>query len=220
MFISIDLSIKSAGVAIQYKKEGKDYTILYSPTEYKVNDEKSCYGEIDKNQLCIFFIHNNIVEKFKENHLDLKENYFERIKHNVKVFMNTLKHIISVVENYADDKEMKFSIESYSYNAQGMNYDIGEFGGIIKYYIEETYKTKVLSIPPTTIKKFAYKGNATKEEMVNAAMNRNEELKKAFNEMKEYYVKRNSEKNPLYESPFNDLVDAYFQLEYFKSLNH
>jgi hypothetical protein len=125
--------------------------------------------------------------------------------------------MIETIREFADDKEMKFSIEGFSYNAMGMNYDIGEFAGIIKYFIEETYKTSVMVIPPTTIKKFAYKGNATKEEMVDAAM-QSDDIRKAFESMKEYYVKKKSEKNPLYESPFNDLVDAYFQLKYFESV--
>ena len=217
MLISIDLSIKSAGVAIQYTKNNEKHIVLYSPTEYKVNDEKSSYGELNKDKICIFFIHNDVIEKFKKSNLDLKEHYFDRIKHNVKMFMNVLNKTLETIKESADDKEMKFSIEGFSFNAKGLGMDIAEFAGIIKYFIEETYKTSVLVIPPTTIKKFAYKGNATKEEMVEAAM-RNDDIRKAFESMKEYYVKKKSEKNPLYESPFNDLVDAYFQLKYFESI--
>ena len=131
--------------------------------------------------------------------------------------MNVLNKTLETIKESADDKEMKFSIEGFSFNAKGLGMDIAEFAGIIKYFIEETYKTSVFVIPPTTIKKFAYKGNATKEEMVDAAM-RNDDIRKAFESMKEYYVKKKSEKNPLYESPFNDLVDAYFQLKYFESV--
>lgn len=219
MLISIDLSIKSAGVAIQYTKNNEKHIVLYSPTEYKVNDEKSSYGELNKDKICIFFIHNDVIEKFKKSNLDLKEHYFDRIKHNVKMFMNVLNKTLETIKESADDKEMKFSIEGYSYgSAKGLNFDIAEYCGLIKYYIEETYKTKIVVIPPTTIKKFAYKGNATKIEMVDSAMKTNSDLKESFTSMKKYYMKKNSDKNPLYESPFNDLIDAYFQLKYFESI--
>lgn len=219
MYISIDLSIKSAGVAVQYTNKGKPYTILYSPTEYKINKEKCVYGEINKSELCILLIENDIIEKFKEQNLDLKEYYFKRIRHNIKLFLNTLNKIVETVKPFDDDKVMKFSIEGFSFgSSQGMSYNIAEFAGVIKYYIEETYNTSITVIPPTTIKKFAVKGNATKEEMVNAAMEKSENLRIAFEDMKGFYLKKKSEKNPLYESPFNDLVDAWFQLECFKEM--
>lgn len=219
MFISIDLSIKSPGIAINYKSDGVDKYVLYSFTEYKVNEDMSYYGEIEKSDYVVFFTHNNILSEFKKTNTDIRENYFLRIKNNAKRFIKLLDNTIQMLSKFDDDAgEYNFSMEGYSYAAVGMSYDIAEYGGIIKYFIEEKYKTKVVIIEPTRIKKFAYKGNARKNDMVDAAMRNNKNIEKIFNEMKEYYIRKKSNKNPLYESPFNDLVDAYFQLQLFKDM--
>lgn len=214
IYVSIDLSIKSPGIAIHYTVDNEPKIILYSFTEYNV--PSSVVGKFNESSYVIAIMHNDIEKIIKSSGKSLKECYFKRLKNNAIEFSKLIDYILNeyVLPN-ADDKHLKFSIEGYSYNARGMAYDIAEFGGIIKYLIECKYNTEITVIEPTRIKKFAYKGNAKKDEMVEAAMRSNSTLKSIFESMLPTYKKPKSTKNPLYESPFNDLVDAYFQLMYF-----
>lgn len=214
IYVSIDLSIKSPGVAIHYTVGNEPKTILYSYTEYNV--PSSVVGKFNESSYVIAIMHNDIEKVIKSSGSTLKESYFKRLKINAIEFGKFIDYLLNeYVLPYADDKHLKFSIEGYSYNARGMAYDIAEFGGIIKYVIENKYNTEIKVIEPTRIKKFACKGNAKKDEMVEAAMSSNPTLKSIFESMLPTYKKPKSTKNPLYESPFNDLVDAYFQLLYF-----
>ncbi len=213
IYVSIDLSIKSPGIAIQYEIENKQKTILFSFTEHKV--PASSYGTFNEDEYVIIIFPNKMEEKLKQNNWNIQKDYFKRLKSNAEDLMKLINDLIQkIVLPHADKKDIIFSIEGYSYQGKGRTHDIAEYGGIMKYLIETQYQAEVRVVEPTTIKKFALKGKATKEELTEHLMIINPQLKQIYNFMKPKYIKKRSKKNPLYESPFNDLTDAYFLLQY------
>lgn len=60
-------------------------------------------------------------------------------------------------------------IEAYAFNAQSNRYDLGEFGGILRWCILAKWPTMLEEISNNHVKKFATgKGNAVKEEVIAA----------------------------------------------------
>ena len=211
--VAIDLSIKSPGIAIHYTRGGKDFNILFAFTEHKVSP--CTYGKYNEDEYFIGIVRNNMDLVLVSNKWDLKKDYFKRLKYNANGLMELLNGVLlKQVIPYDDDKKIIFAIEGYSYMGKGRTHDIAEYGGIIKYLIELQWNVDVLVVEPTRIKLFALKGNAGKEELVDQLMKQNQSLRNIFEELKPKYIKKRSKKNPLYESPFNDLTDAYFLLQY------
>ena len=95
----------------------------------------------------------------------------------------------------------KIFLEDYAYAATGRVFHIAENAGILKYKLSK-FKTEL--IPPTVIKKFATgKGNASKEDMLEAWKNENG----SFELLQET------------GNPASDIIDSYFICKYGKEQN-
>jgi len=71
------------------------------------------------------------------------------------------------------------AIEGYSYLSVGRVYQLGEVGGVIR-LAGAQYGTPIITIPPSRIKKFAGKGNADKQYMVDYVLNTEPQLDAAL----------------------------------------
>ena len=199
--VAFDFSIKGPGIAIAQK--GKK-TLLLSPTEHiKTNIT------LESKNFILSMLPNNNVRNHK---IKVIEDYFPRLVHNAEFVFNIVKQLLKTYEY----KKITFAIEGYSFSASGRTHDIAECTGIFKYLIKKEYDEEFVLIPPTSIKKFTTdKGNCGKDVMVDKICSDNAELKKLFEVMvqkmslQKRKTKKKSKKNQLYESPINDLVDAY-----------
>jgi len=96
------------------------------------------------------------------------------------------------------------ALEGYAYGAKGTVFEIGENAGLLKYLL---WKRNIVPciVPPTTIKKWGYgKGNAKKEQMIEAFQQKtNFDIEELF-----------KTKGTKILNPISDIVDAYFLCDY------
>jgi hypothetical protein len=95
-------------------------------------------------------------------------------------------------------------MEGYSMGSKGQVYNIGENGGLLKHKLWKS-NISFINPPPTTVKKFfSGKGNAKKDFMFHALVEREPEcsILPALLECK------------IDSSPLSDVVDSYAMLDY------
>lgn len=201
ILVAIDFSIKSPGIAI-YQNNNK--TFLISPSEHV----KTNYTFESKNYV-VSFIPNNFIKK---NKINVKKDYFKRLKHNAEFTFNVLNSVLSTLKY----NKIHFYIEGFSYGGSGKTHDIAECTGIFKYLILKHYNCFCEDVPPTVIKKFGTgHGNAPKDDVVSAFIDdkNNKEIIAIFRKIIKK-MNTGSKKDIIYKSPFNDIVDALFLLHY------
>ena len=94
-------------------------------------------------------------------------------------------------------------LEGYSLGSQGKVFSIAENTAILKGKLYDG-KYTVVTLPPTVVKKFATgKGNASKQMMKEVFFENERESLTDLKEVSHYK-----------ESPFTDLIDAYYVLKY------
>ena len=102
-------------------------------------------------------------------------------------------------------------LEGYSFGSTGQIFNIAENTGILKSKLFDAGH-KVLTLPPTTVKKYATgKGTASKQMMKDCFMRPSTQLKKIVFENR---VTDLSKVAHYKERPFTDLIDAYYVLRY------
>jgi Holliday junction resolvasome RuvABC endonuclease subunit len=105
---------------------------------------------------------------------------------------------LRIIDNF-DSNDVVIGIEDYAMAAKGKVFNIAENTGILKYALYSRgfgYET----FAPTVVKKFATgKGNAKKEQMVEA-----------FQKETKIDLKKELQPNRLLGSPTTDIADAYF----------
>jgi hypothetical protein len=127
-------------------------------------------------------------------HCELHKPY----ENDIERFTNIADYFINVLVSIKDS--LSIFIEDYSMGSKGRVFNIAENTAILKYKIFELDHS-FTTIPPTVIKKFAAgKGNADKDMMYKAFLDRNNP------DIKRFYAKTEAK----IASPVSDLVDAYF----------
>lgn len=194
IYVGIDLSITSPGISILCD----DSVILLS---YSEHIKQNIILSDQTHQIIL------IANTMKYS----KEHAFQRTKHNAEKIVELINNLLI---NLKGKNHIEFWMEGYSYGATGMIFNIAEMGGIVKYMIEKEYQTRINVIAPSTSKKFATgKGNATKEAIGTALITSNNDLGKLFSTIANK-IKGKSKKNFIFESPINDLTDAYYISKY------
>jgi len=119
-----------------------------------------------------------------------------RINYLSELFFNILKNVDEI------------AFEDYSFGSVGKVFGIAENTGVLKQKLFE-YGIPLSLFAPSQIKKFATgKGNAKKEQMIEAfETNLNIDLYKIFN--------INKDKGPI--SPLSDIADSYFIAKYLQT---
>jgi hypothetical protein len=133
-------------------------------------------------------------------HCELHKPYAKNGPGEIGRFTNIANYFIDVLKDLERGKTIRVFIEDYSMGSKGRVFNIAENTAILKYRLNES-AIGFITIPPTVIKKFAAgKGNADKEMMYKAFLDRNNP------DIKRYYAKSEAKVS----SPVSDLVDAYF----------
>lgn len=94
-------------------------------------------------------------------------------------------------------------LEDYAFGATGRVFNIAENTGVLKYKLWKT-NTKVITVPPTVIKKFATgKGNANKEKMQESFMSETGVNLKPILQLTDKQW-----------NPSSDIIDSYYICKY------
>jgi Holliday junction resolvasome RuvABC endonuclease subunit len=121
----------------------------------------------------------------------------ERYNGIAQFFMDKLHEVRGNTE------PLTFYIEDYSMGSKGKVFNIAENTAVIKHKLWQTHH-KIVTVPPTVIKKFATgKGNSDKEKMYVAFVQQT-----GVDINQEMFGPRNL------GSPTTDLVDCYFLAQY------
>jgi hypothetical protein len=94
-------------------------------------------------------------------------------------------------------------LEGYAMGAKGMVFNIAENTGLLKYKMWRSSLSYDIAAP-TTLKKFAIKGNASKDEMYETFV---QETNINLRQQMDYSAKKIS-------SPIGDIVDSYYACKY------
>lgn len=134
---------------------------------------------------------------FKQCHGDPIEEY----NSNEERFNSITKWVVDLIQEYSVEHVF---LENYSFSSKGQVFNIGENTGLLKHYLWKN-KIKFDVVSPSTVKKFSYKGNASKEEM-----------HKIF--IDETNINLLSYGYDISKNPSSDIVDSYFLVKYGYSL--
>lgn len=171
VYIGIDYSITSPAIVVcDAQKVSFDFCQAYSLSDHKVSSLR------------------------KNLHFELHKEWNTQIER----FINITDWALRIVDNF-DPNDCVVGLEDYAMAAKGKVFNIAENTGILKHglYVRgfefETF-------PPTVVKKFATgKGNAKKDQMVEA-----------FLKETKIDLKKELQPNRLLGSPTTDIVDAYY----------
>jgi hypothetical protein len=192
IYVGIDFSISSAGLCI-HDEEGKDH--FFNAQRNKLPKK---YMEVyDNTKIDILPL-----EKMPTD-LGYSETEVLKIKE--------AKHLASVlmtqIGRFGRSTNIRVGIEGFSYGGIGSRtLDLAGFQYVLRsQLIEAGYVQNFKVYTPGEIKKFAIKGNASKEQMMEAylELNENNELTRV---MKNEVVSSASK----FPKPIDDLVDAFF----------
>jgi len=147
-----------------------------------------------------------VIEKFK-----LEGEYFEVEKKKIVNFIEISHEFTSMIEPHIDSQTKVF-MEGISFGSSGNSLiDISMATALVRKRLVEIVGFENLNIySPTSIKKFALKGNSKKDELYVALLdkysdNKNlEPLIRILEQNKEIWIKKNKE----VETPCSDLIDA------------
>lgn len=116
-------------------------------------------------------------------------------KNHMERYMNIAQWAMSCLPT---DDDFVVYMEDYALAAKGQTFNIAENTAILKYFLHIN-SIEVTTIPPTTIKKFAIKGNASKELMYEAFQGLC-----GINLMDMFEVRGKL------SNPITDIIDAYY----------
>lgn len=200
-FVGIDYSINSTAICIY--KEG-DEEKFYNFQRGSI--PKKYLNEFESSKLEINFL----------NKLPNNSSYIETEITKIKESKWTASLIITILSQYGIEDDLYVGIEGFSYGSLGKRaLDLAGFQYILRSRLEESGFIKNWFIfTPGEIKKFAVKGNASKELMIESYLkiSRNNELTRLMT------TGDISLRNPKFPKPIDDLVDSYYIAHYTKKL--
>lgn len=180
-FVGFDYSMTSPAMCIL----GED-GLWQNSTTYFLTDKKKYQG---------VFATQRGFQVIGELH-PLYKTQQERFENIAKYFIKLLNLHIAVTQ---------CAIEDYSMGSKGKVFHIAENTGLLKYLLWQR-DVPFITVPPTTIKKFATgKGNAKKEQMFEA-----------FNKETNLDLSKIMHQDGKLDSPVTDVVDAYYIAKYAK----
>jgi hypothetical protein len=124
-----------------------------------------------------------------------------------------------VIEITGEDPEVVVAFEGSSYGSSGGTnniIDMAAGAAILKMEMMSRLKVKdMMTIAPSTIKKFIHKGNMNKREIWPYFLNYKEDINIALIDYCNKYIGNDIKNVP---KPLDDLVDAFFMLKYVLSI--
>lgn len=217
ILVGIDFSISSPAFCVY--KDGKytwgSVTRSDRTRESLIKNTKKPYATLDGHDS---FILDYILKN------DLPSDYSERERAKIDYFLDVVltlwNRIKEIVENYGDD-DIKVAIEGLSFSSNGNALiDISMATALLRERICNHVGSKNFYVfSPTSIKKFALKGNSKKDELYEHLSNRENDgtnldvFCRILRENKSEWITGSKQVN----KPIDDLVDATWILLYLRS---
>lgn len=204
-YVTIDFSLNSPGICVFNKNIGYTFISYLKPGSGTKKDQKL--------QEEFGMLKGAILREQPEYAKNKEYSYSEFAK--IERYMETANSIIELIyEGIDPDQESIFAFEGVSFGSkQGTNniIDMAAAAAILKLRIIEEFAPKTIqTLAPSTIKKFAGKGNMNKLQLWEVFLNNN--IKDQYIEthaVYKYCVEEIGEVKKI-PKPFDDLVDAYF----------
>lgn len=197
--VGIDFSINSTAMCTEINNTEKFYLFTRNISKNRAN----CLESTDIELVYL--------DKFKESN-DLNEVESDKV-YNAIELSNSILKILESYDSYIDI----LTIEGFSYGGTGLRaLDLAGFQYILRSMVAMSNNVNLLKfVPPSTLKKFAIKGNASKLEMIESFM-------ELAPDNVLYKILKNEEcdcisKGGNYQKPFDDLVDAWYIKEFYKN---
>lgn len=123
------------------------------------------------------------------------------------------KKIITTIESFVGDSEVKIGLEGFSYGSTGNSFiDIVQYNTFLRSAIVESFGVDSLYVfPPSHVKKNAGKGNANKHYMANAFQS-NVFSDDFLSDHKLWIWSKDKDFTEKIPKPIDDIVDSYFIL--------
>ena len=208
-FVTIDFSLNSPGICI-FSKD-KYYFIGYLKPGTGTRAEQKLQEEL------------NLLEDTRISHQPDWTNHeayskSEMIK--IQRHTQTANDIINmIIEIAGDDSSFVIAFEGSSYGSSGGTnniIDMAAGAAILKMELMSRLKVlDMMTIAPSTIKKFIHKGNMNKREIWPYFLNYKEDINIALIDYCNKYIGNDIKNVP---KPLDDLVDAFFMLKYVLSI--
>lgn len=196
--VGIDFSINSTALCIEVNDEEHFHLFTRGMSKGRAN----CLEGTD-------------IELIYLNDFKSSDNLNEVESDKVYNAIELAESILKIIESYNVSINV-LTIEGFSYGGTGLRaLDLAGFQYILRSMVALSPSIDILKfVPPSTLKKFAIKGNASKQEMIEAF------LEHAPNNVLYDILKAEEcgcvSKNGNYQKPFDDLVDAWYIKEFYK----
>lgn len=202
--VSIDFSINSPGICLY--KDGKPHFISFlkpktgTKKEQKLQEEMAMLDD---------------VTLIYQEEPDIKKQELTRVLRHRYIS----KGVCDIIEEHTDPTQpyaFYFEGSSYGTSRFGTNslIDLASASSILKSDMIDRFDVKEMEVyAPTTIKKFAGKGNMSKLDMWEAFL-----CLETLNQSELFKFCQQFKGDKKIMKPLDDLVDAYFLLEYVSSL--
>ena len=202
--VSIDFSINSPGICLY--KDGKPHFISFlkpktgTKKEQKLQEEMAMLDD---------------VTLIYQQEPDIKKQELTRVLRHRDIS----KGVCDIIEEHTDPSQpyaFYFEGSSYGTSRFGTNslIDLASASSILKSDMIDRFDVKEMEVyAPTTIKKFAGKGNMSKLDMWEAFL-----CLETLNQSELFKFCQQFKGDKKIMKPLDDLVDAYYLLEYVNSL--
>ena len=202
--VSIDFSINSPGICLY--KDGKPHFISFlkpktgTKKEQKLQEEMAMLDD---------------VTLIYQQEPDIKKQELTRVLRHRDIS----KGVCDIIEEHTDPTQpyaFYFEGSSYGTSRFGTNslIDLASASSILKSDMIDRFDVKEMEVyAPTTIKKFAGKGNMSKLDMWEAFL-----CLETLNQSELFKFCQQFKGDKKIMKPLDDLVDAYYLLEYVNSL--
>jgi hypothetical protein len=208
-FVTIDFSLNSPGICIFSK--GRYYFIGYLKPGTGTKAEQKLQEEL------------NLLEDTRITYQPdwtNNEAYSKSEMIKIQRHTQTANDIINmIIEIAGDESQFVIAFEGSSYGSSGGTnniIDMAAGAAILKMELMSRLKVKdMMTIAPSTIKKFIHKGNMNKREIWPYFLNYKEDINIALIDYCNKYIGNDIKSVP---KPLDDLIDAFFMLKYVLSI--
>jgi hypothetical protein len=202
--VSIDFSINSPGICLY--KDGKPHFISFLKPKTGTKKEQKLQEEMAML---------NDVTLIYQQEPDIKKQELTRVLRHRDIS----KGVCDIIADHTDPTQpyaFYFEGSSYGTSRFGTNslIDLASASSILKSDMIDRFDVKEMEVyAPTTIKKFAGKGNMSKLDMWEAFL-----CLETLNQSELFKFCQQFKGDKKIMKPLDDLVDAYYLLEYVNSL--
>lgn len=214
-YVGIDFSLNNPAFCVYSEETAKPYWYcLHKTTKKKENVYKN-----PESPLSVLKDNVRIRISVKEK-LQYSKEYLEEQRSKFREYNLVVDELFKVMQEVTGFPSTVYvAMEGISFGSSGNSLvDISLATSLLRKKIVDYYGyDRLFVVPPSAIKKYAYKGNAKKHEMYEALLKREDyflgTFKSIFGSSKEKWVRGDK-----VEEPCSDLIDATWTMLYLKEL--